>query len=262
MATQGNITETNPTNFTGMDTGDRTTRVLATTTETYLGSGTGTSLLSNRTWFAETITSLPSGVSYLSDTDNVTAFFQPPTENQSVYFSETITPNSSVYWCLNDTALPHDEDFYEFYENARFVTGLILYPCICIPGLMGNFLTLLVLSDRNMRTSTNAFLSALAVADSIKLINDLLYFCTILLLRMDDDVGNRAYGYLYPYAHFIFSMSVCVSSWLTVSVAVERYIMVCHPTKARGVCNRARAVVVCVAVFVVMTTLALPSALR
>nr|KAG5690289.1 hypothetical protein BaRGS_035038 [Batillaria attramentaria] len=36
-----------------------------------------------------------------------------------------------------------------------------------------------------------------AVADSLKLINDLLYFCTILLLRTDDEMGNKAYGYLY-----------------------------------------------------------------
>lgn len=174
----------------------------------------------------------------------------------------TSTESSSVFWCRNESAMPHEETFVEFYQTARFVTGLILYPCICIPGLLGNVLTLIVLWERNMRTSTNAFLSALAVSDSIKLINDLLYFLSILLLRTDDTIGNRAYGYLYPYAHFIFSMSVCVSSWLTVSVAVERYIMVCHPTRARHLCSRQRAVTVCVAVYIIMTTLALPSALR
>ncbi|KAL8608088.1 hypothetical protein ACOMHN_023904 [Nucella lapillus] len=193
-----------------------------------------------------------------------------PSTNQSMSFNASIPRTASLnlslsnttYWCWNQSAQPHDEEFYEFYETSQFITGLILYPCICIPGLLGNIITLLVLSHRNMRTSTNAFLSALAVADSIKLINDLLYFCTILLLRTDDEIGNRAYGYLYPYAHFIFSMSVCVSSWLTVSVAVERYILVCHPTRARNVCNRGRAVTVCAGVFLVMSALALPSALR
>jgi nociceptin receptor len=181
------------------------------------------------------------------------------------YFSVdslNFTTFSNINYCRNESA-PHEHEAYEeFYETAQFITGLILYPVICIPGLLGNLLTLIVLSDRSMRTSTNAFLSALAVADTIKLLNDLLYFCTILLLRTDDVIGNRAFGYLYPYAHYFFSMPMCVSSWLTVSVAVERYIMVCHPTRARAVCNRTRAVLVCVAVFVVMTTLALPSALR
>ena len=207
----------------------------------------------------------------LTESANQTMFLEISTANPNLFLDgltdqslslNASLDNSSVYWCQNESALPQDEDFYQFYETAQFVTGLILYPCVCLPGLMGNILTLIVLSNRNMRTSTNAFLSALAVADSIKLTNDLLYFCTIVLLRTNDVVGNRAYGYLYPYAHFIFSMSVCVSSWLTVSVAVERYIMVCHPTRARHVCSRGRAVAVCSAVFVVMTTLALPSALR
>lgn len=123
-------------------------------------------------------------------------------------------------------------------------------------------LTVVVLSRRNMLTSTNAFLSALAVSDSIKLINDILYFFVILFLRIDPSLGNRAHGYLYPYAHFVFNMSVCVSSWLTVSVAVERYILVCLPTRARTVWSRRRAVMLCTFIYFVMTTLALPSVFR
>ncbi|XP_050404494.1 nociceptin receptor [Patella vulgata] len=164
--------------------------------------------------------------------------------------------------CMSEDEEPHHEAHQEFYEVSRMITGLILYPCICFPGLLGNILTIIVLSQTNMRTSTNAFLSALAVADGIKLINDILYFLVIVFYKTDTTIGNRAYGYLYPYAHFIFNMSVCVSSWLTVSVAVERYILVCHPTRARNVCSRKRAVYTCIAVYVVMTALALPSALR
>ncbi|XP_041372208.1 FMRFamide receptor-like [Gigantopelta aegis] len=155
-----------------------------------------------------------------------------------------------------------NQAYSEFYHTARMVTGLILYPCICFPGLIGNFLTVIVMSQRNMRSSTNAFLSALAVSDAVKLINDILYFMVIIFYKTDSIMGNRAYGYLYPYAHFIFSLSVCVSSWLTVSVAVERYIMVCHPTKAREMCSRTRAVLTCISVYVLMTLVALPSAFR
>ena len=77
-----------------------------------------------------------------------------------------------------------------------------------------------------MRTSTNYYLIALAVADSIKLINDTFYFIVILSLNIDPPTGVAAYGIIYPYAHYLFSMSVCVTAWLTVSVAAERYIMV------------------------------------
>ena len=77
-----------------------------------------------------------------------------------------------------------------------------------------------------MRTSTNCYLIALAIADTIKLTNDTFYFMVILLLHTDTQKGIYSYGYLYPYAHYLFSMSVCVTAWLTVSVALERYIMV------------------------------------
>lgn len=123
-------------------------------------------------------------------------------------------------------------------------------------------LTIFVLSRRNMLTSTNAFLSALAVSDSIKLVNDIMYILVTVFLRTNEELGRTAYSYLYPYAHFIVSMSVCVSSWLTVSVAIERYILVCHPTRARAFWNRKRAVWLCVCIYVIMTLLALPSALR
>ena len=117
-----------------------------------------------------------------------------------------------------DPCKPH----YHFYTQAQFVTGLIVFPVFCFLGLMGNIFIIVVLLQKSSQTSTNVYLTALAVSDTIKLINDSLYFLTVLLLRMDEMVGNRAFGYLYPYAHFIFNMSTCVSSWLTVSVAVER----------------------------------------
>ena len=111
---------------------------------------------------------------------------------------------------------------HRFYETAQFVTGLIVFPIVCFFGLMGNMFIIIVLLQKSMQTSTNVYLTALAVSDIIKLINDSLYFLTVFLLRADPPSGNKAFGYLYPYAHFIFNMSVCVSSWLTVSVAVER----------------------------------------
>ena len=154
------------------------------------------------------------------------------------------------------------DEYKEFYAISQFVTGVILYPTICIPGLIGNILTLIVLFQPNMRNSTNAFLSALAVADSIKLLNDILYFSVLLLFRTNKSAASVAYGYIYPYAHFVFNMSACVSSWMTVSVAVERYMMVCHPQRARTFCTRRRAIITSVVIYVIMTLVAMPSAFR
>ncbi|RUS73818.1 hypothetical protein EGW08_018411 [Elysia chlorotica] len=149
-----------------------------------------------------------------------------------------------------------------FSTMFQLVTGMFIYPSICLPGLLCNALSVYVLTRRNMLTSTNAFLSALAVADSIKLLNDVLYFLVIVFMHTSPRLGNLSYGYLYPYSHFVFNMSLCVSAWLTVSVAMERYILVCHPTKARAVWSRRRAVTLCTAISIGMTCLALPFAFR
>ncbi len=150
----------------------------------------------------------------------------------------------------------------EFYEKARFVTGLICYPIMCIFGMTGNIFILIVLAQKSMRTSTNVFLSALAVSDFLKLVNDSLYFLTILLLETNEAAGNKCYGYLYPYAHFVFNISTCVSSWLTISVAIERYVLVCHPTLSKTWTSIPRSQWISTACFVVMTAVAIPSALR
>ncbi len=140
--------------------------------------------------------------------------------------NHSITPLQS-----NNTSIYQYEDYEdtshkELYLQLQFATGLFCYPLVCFVGLTGNVISIMVLSQRKMRTSTNCYLIALAVADSIKLFNDSIYFLTILLLHIDPPTGVACYGYLYPYAHYLFSMSVCVTAWLTVSVAAERYVMV------------------------------------
>ncbi|KAK2140578.1 hypothetical protein LSH36_1301g00001 [Paralvinella palmiformis] len=150
----------------------------------------------------------------------------------------------------------------EFYRWSQFVTGVILYPIVIVIGLTGNTLTLIVLRHRKMLTSTNVFLAALAVSDIVKLLNDTLYFLVSILLRRHPVAGNRMLGYMYPFSHYIFNESVCVSAWLTVSVAVERYISVCHATRARVVCTVYRARLISAAVFLVMSLVAVPSAFR
>ncbi|KAK3105915.1 hypothetical protein FSP39_008468 [Pinctada imbricata] len=170
-----------------------------------------------------------------------------------------MTANMSTPSSINVTV---DLTGKDFFETARLINGVILYPIICFPGIIGNIITLIVLSMKNMQTSTNAFLSALAVADIIKLTNDILYFFVLLLMRIDKDAAQTAYVHIYPQAHFIFNFSLCVSSWLTVTVAVERFILVCFPTKAKFICTRSRAIITCVIVYLVMVCFSLPCAFR
>lgn len=173
-------------------------------------------------------------------------------------------PDTTTYPNFTHSLAPPspDEDFRDFYETSQFVTGLVLFPIICAGGLTCNGLALIVLSNKKMATSTNTFLSALAAIDIVKLLNDLLYFVDLVLLRVNPDAGKALYAVMYPYSHYIFNQSTSVAAWLTVSVAVERYLFVCQATRARAVCFVSRARVVSAFVFVSMSVAALPSALR
>ncbi|XP_052806701.1 FMRFamide receptor-like [Mya arenaria] len=156
----------------------------------------------------------------------------------------------------------YEEDYETFYIRARFITGLVFYPIICLLGMTGNVMSIIVMSQRQMQSSTNTYLLALAVSDLIKLFCDFLYFTVILLFQIDTPTGNKAYAFLYPYAHYVFNASLCISAWLIVSVAVERYVYVCHPTKVKIYCSIYKARIISSSVLIMMAALAVPYALR
>ena len=153
---------------------------------------------------------------------------------------------------------PHQE----FYEWAQFVTGLICYPVICVLGIAGNLLSIVVIGHGKLLNSTNIYLAALALSDTIKLVNDFCYFLVILLLRTNPVVGKYGYAYLYPYAHYVFNATACITAWLTVSVAIERYILVCHPARSKRLCTIGRARVNTLVVYLFMSLMCVPFALR
>ena len=182
--------------------------------------------------------------------------------NTSLYYLGNL---HSVVHVIGDQLHQEDEnssDYVTFYRNAQFVTGLILYPIICITGVLGSIFTLVVFNQKMLVTSTSVFLSALAVADLIRLLNDTLYFIVSVLMRTTPASGNRMMGYMYPFSHYILNQSVCVASWLHVCIGVERYIHVCKATKVKEWCSIRRARIVSAGVFVSMSLITIPSAMR
>ncbi|CAG5119073.1 unnamed protein product [Candidula unifasciata] len=181
----------------------------------------------------------------------------------SVVILLATTANSEI---LDSQGLPCSqnvsEQYKDFYLTAQYITGLIAYPILCIIGIIGNLLALLVFRHRDMRTSTNVYLMSLVVSDTLKLLNDVMYFIIVAISLHNSSLSQKMMSTMYPVAHYVFNMSACVTSWLTVSVAVERYISVCHASRAKELCTIPRARYVCTIVFVLMSIVALPSAFR
>lgn len=130
------------------------------------------------------------------------------------------------------------ENGFEFYMN-----GIVLN-LVAIVGLLGNILSMIILSRPHMRSSINYLLIGLARSDTILIITSMLLF------------GLRSIypytGYTFFYYYFIMPQIIPVifplasaaqtaSSYLTLMVSLERYVAVCHPLRARALCTYGRS---------------------
>ena len=116
----------------------------------------------------------------------------------------------------------HDQD-KEFFETIQLLFGLYLIPIVCIPGLIGNILCIIVFITNSMqRFLTTHFLLVLAISDTIKLSNDLLYSIVLIIQAFNQEFGKKLFLILYRYCHYINTVSTLCTAWLTLSVAIER----------------------------------------
>ena len=158
---------------------------------------------------------------------------------------------------LNSTAnLIGMEQFLEILPVYAFLTSRTysevlwqyVWPPLCIMGLVGNTLVLLVLRrDGLVRTSANVYLSALAVGDS-------------LVLMVASMVAYPMYGWRWLF--YSTNMLACrltwtihetlvdASVWLIVAFTVERCVVVRCPLLKLRLCTPRNAGLCCVSLLV------------
>jgi len=123
------------------------------------------------------------------------------------------------------------------YTLVEMYLYTVVIPLICLIGIIGNTINLIVLTsivrnkpmDRMERSATVGLL-ALALSD--------LLFCTAVIpLAFVGYVGisdRLTFALVYRVYHpAIISTFITSSTWLTVVMAVSRYLAICHPLKAR-----------------------------
>ncbi|BHF84092.1 hypothetical protein SprV_0902724200 [Sparganum proliferum] len=140
------------------------------------------------------------------------------------------------------------------YENrifiARLICGKIITPIICLTGIVANSINMIVLTREWMRSSTNVYLTAVAASD-------LIYLTHSLLFSLQVYAGARRcslYMYTVPIIHGTANLFSNMTTWLTVSFTIERFINISFPIFGHRFCTRRKArvavIVVCIASFI------------
>lgn len=122
-------------------------------------------------------------------------------------------------------------------------------PSIMLIGSVGNGITIIIMTRRRMRSSTNNYLAALAIFDMLYLI-----FTFILSLSHYPNIkdpSNIVYWELRPFALWIADGCAYTSVWVTVTFTIERWVVVKYPIKGKIYCTEALSRKVVIIVFVI-----------
>ncbi|CAB3366229.1 Hypothetical predicted protein [Cloeon dipterum] len=121
------------------------------------------------------------------------------------------------------------------YKNLHGYVSL----SVCMAGTVSTGLSMAVLSRPELAAPTSSLLSALAAADALVML-EYIPFALHQYVMVDRPPTERfSYAWaVYVLFHAIFTQVFhTISIWLTVTLAVWRYLVVRYPTKSREWCS-------------------------
>ena len=150
----------------------------------------------------------------------------------------------------------------------RFIMSVGLTGSLCVFGIVGNILTLLVFSKFNKnsseskhRSSAPLLLSGLAISD-LALLLSLFVMKTVPSFLSFTDIFPEfftIYAFLLVYGWPCVGVSQSVNTWITVLVAMHRFIAIIFPHKAAIHCTYKKAKIHLVVVTLTVTVYELPT---
>ncbi|XP_040573094.1 G-protein coupled receptor dmsr-1 [Lepeophtheirus salmonis] len=149
-------------------------------------------------------------------------------------------------------------DFYKGYRNVHGWLSL----CVCIFGTIANILNIIVLTRKEMNGSPiNLILTGIAVADMLVMIEYIPFTLHRNLLTGRSKEIEYSWGFsLFVWSHSNFSLVIhAVSIWLTLSLAVWRFIMIRFHSLSPIYCTLGRCKIMLFLAYVIPVFLCIPN---
>ena len=130
-----------------------------------------------------------------------------------------------------------------YQHSCTLVTGFainsVLAGSICVLGLVGNSVSFLVLNKDRETPVASFLLQSLALSDNTFLLLWLLHFSLTDWFNYFRLAQMRCAGWLYVrlYTYPLLFVGQTCTIWLTVLIAISRYIAICKPYKAAQFTN-------------------------
>ena len=145
---------------------------------------------------------------------------------------------------LFNKSLSEEEDYWTFDMTFEIVVHGVLLGCVGLLGLLGNCVSIVVLSRPQMKSSINTILIGLVSCDSLLLVTSIFMLCLRAFRYTGTSIFNFYVGSVYPYIlPFLYPIGLIAqtgSCYLTLAVTIERYLAVCWSLKARHLCTQVR----------------------
>ncbi|XP_042227864.1 G-protein coupled receptor dmsr-1-like isoform X2 [Homarus americanus] len=152
------------------------------------------------------------------------------------------------------------DDFRHSYQAVHGCMSLV----VCVFGSVANVINMVVLTRRSMVSPTNAILTGLAVTDLLVMVEYIPYTMHQYVWQGRSLASQYSWGwavFVLFHAHFTHVFHT-ISIWLTVTLAVWRYIAIAFPQNNTTWCSMQRTHTVIVAAFFCSVICNIPSYLN
>ncbi|XP_070533993.1 growth hormone secretagogue receptor type 1-like [Ptychodera flava] len=142
------------------------------------------------------------------------------------------------------------------FGYSLIIPFVVVIMGLSILGLLGNLFTIIVIvRNRNMRTTTNYYLLSLAVSDFL-----------VFVLTSPVEIASIFQIYPWVFGEFLcwtryYFIEACTYTTVLniTTFTVERYIAICHPIKAKTMIKKSRVTKMILLIWFVSFTIAIPA---